>query len=156
MHRVVYFDTSSRLLDLEQIASNRLLILQSIVIHIFNTSIYVSWKTLVDSCRFVLKSITLAWIWSLENFALHKSAWQLYIYENNYLRDYQNAFKAVDGLKTNLSFSGFQRTGSANHQTEAEWHVDFGAVLGINHITIYYRIDNVPWSKYHCEPCKNR
>lgn len=82
-----------------------------------------------------------------DNIALHKIAWQLYPYES--LSDSLNASKAVDGLKTNLSFSGKQCTLSANYKNEAQWRVDLGSVLGIHHITIYYRTDNVPWGKYH-------
>ncbi|XP_052695923.1 multiple epidermal growth factor-like domains protein 10 [Crassostrea angulata] len=80
-----------------------------------------------------------------ENIALHKSAWQLYPYENTEVRDYVNASKAVDGLKTNLSFYGQQCTGSANNKYEAILRVDLGAILGIHSITVYYRTDNVEW-----------
>lgn len=96
-------------------------------------------------------------IWSLiqrichfsDNIALRKIAWQLYPYEALELRDSLNASNAVDGLKSNLSFSGKQCTQSANYQYEAQWRVDLGSVLGIHHITIYYRTDNVLWGKYH-------
>lgn len=81
----------------------------------------------------------------LENVALHKNAWQLHPYENTYLRVFLNASNAVDGLKTNLSYFGGQCTISAYHQYEALWRVDLGAVLGIHHINIYYRTDDVPW-----------
>lgn len=52
---------------------------------------------------------------------------------------------AVDGRKTDLSFRGGQCTASAHERHVAQWHVDLGAVLGIDHITIYYRTDNIPW-----------
>lgn len=84
----------------------------------------------------------------LENVALHKNAWQLHPYENTYLRVFLNASNAVDGLKTNLSFSGKQCTQSGNGQYEAMWRVDLGAVLGINHITLYYKTENILWGKY--------
>lgn len=84
----------------------------------------------------------------LENVALHKNAWQLHPYENTYLRVFLNASNAVDGLKTNLSFSGKQCTQSGNGQYEAMWRVDLGAVLGINHITLYYKTENFLWGKY--------
>lgn len=86
----------------------------------------------------------------LENIALHKSAWQLYPYENTEVRDYVNASKAVDGLKTNLSFYGQQCTGSANNRYEAILRVDLGDILGIHSITVYYRTDNVKWGKHNC------
>lgn len=80
-----------------------------------------------------------------ENIALNKSAWQLHPYENSATAESADASKAVDGLKTNLSFFGQQCTVSANEKYEAEWRVDLGAVLSIHHITIYYRTDNQPW-----------
>lgn len=90
----------------------------------------------------------LLWNFS-DNIALHKIAWQLHPYENPNDRDFLNASNAVDGLKTNLSFAGRQCTQSKNYVYEAEWRVDLGAVLGIHHITIYYRTDNVKWGKDH-------
>lgn len=81
----------------------------------------------------------------LENIALHKNAWQLRPY-----RLYMwSASNAVDGFKTNFSVFGGQCTISANKQYEAVWRVDLGAVLGIHHITIYYRTGNYPWGMYH-------
>lgn len=80
---------------------------------------------------------------------MQKSAWQLHPYENIYYRVFLNASNAVDGLKTNLSFFGGQCTQSANQQYEAIWRVDLGAVLGINHITLYYKTDNVAWGLYN-------
>lgn len=85
----------------------------------------------------------------LENVALHKSAWQLHPYENPRSRDLLNASNAVDGLKSNLSFSGGQCTQSRNYEYEAIWRVDLGVVLGINHITLYYKTDNVAWGLYN-------
>uniref|UniRef100_K1QUK5 Scavenger receptor class F member 2 n=1 Tax=Magallana gigas TaxID=29159 RepID=K1QUK5_MAGGI len=64
-------------------------------------------------------------------------------------RAFLNASNAVDGLKTDLSFAGRQCTQSENFVYEAEWRVDLGAVLGIHHITIYYRTDNVKWGPNH-------
>lgn len=80
-----------------------------------------------------------------ENIALKKSAWQLHPYTGGELRDSANASKAVDGLKTNLSYTGHQCTVSANNKHIAEWNVDLGAVLGIKNITIYYRTENLDW-----------
>lgn len=90
-------------------------------------------KTLTGIIRFV------------ENIALHKYAWQLYPFPNQYTRAVITAALAVDGRKTDLSFNGGQCTQSAQERHVAHWHVDLGAVLGIHHITIYYRTDNVPW-----------
>ncbi|XP_065923326.1 uncharacterized protein [Magallana gigas] len=88
----------------------------------------------------------LPWIaYAYENVALHKNAWQLHPYESTYYKDSLNASNAVDGLKTNLSFIGGQCTHSGNGQYEAMWRVDLGAVLGINHITLYYKTENVLW-----------
>lgn len=84
----------------------------------------------------------------LENIALHKTAWQLYPYNHKELGYSLNASKAVDGLKTNLSYLGLQCTESSNYKEEAMWRVDLGSVLGIHHITIYYRTDNAPWGKH--------
>lgn len=81
----------------------------------------------------------------VENIALHKHAWQLYPFPHQYVRANVNAAMAVDGRKTDLSFRGGQCTASAHERHVAQWHVDLGAVLGIDHITIYYRTDNVPW-----------
>ncbi|XP_052695925.1 uncharacterized protein LOC128174403, partial [Crassostrea angulata] len=93
---------------------------------------------------------TLPWIaYTYVNVALHKSAWQLHPYETSNFRVFLSASNAVDGLKTNLSFSGGQCTESANHQYEAMWRIDLGAVLGINHIILYYRTDNVAWGLSH-------
>lgn len=91
-----------------------------------------------------------AFFFILENIALQKRAWQLYPYENIDLRDYLSAYKAVDGLKTDLSVNGHQCTGSANKKYEAILRVDLGAILGIHSITVYYRTDNVIWGKHNC------
>lgn len=94
--------------------------------------------------------LTLPWIaFAYENIALQKIAWQLHPYENKELTNFMDASKAVDGLKTNLSFSGYQCTESANEQYEAQWRVDLGAVLGIHNITMYYRTDNLAWGPTH-------
>lgn len=85
----------------------------------------------------------------LENIALHKSAWQLHPYVNLGFKYNVDASKAVDGLKTNLSSIGQQCTISGYNQEEALWRVDLGTVLGIHHITIYYRTENWPWGRHH-------
>lgn len=79
------------------------------------------------------------------NIALNKVAWQLRPFYDEQLGYFIKASKAVDGLKTDLSYSGYQCTVSADKRYEAEWRVDLGSILGIHYITIYYRTDNLPW-----------
>lgn len=98
---------------------------------------------------FFLKKLITGLYSVLENVALRKNAWQLNPYENPNIIRILDASNAVDGLKTNLSFFGGQCTQSANSKDEAMWRVDLGVVLGIHHITIYYKTDNVPWGKYN-------
>lgn len=85
---------------------------------------------------------------SPENIALHKNAIQSHPYDNSFIpvADVE-ASNAVDGLKTDFSYLGKQCIVSAENQLEALWRVDLGAILGIHHITIYYRTDHVPWGK---------
>lgn len=80
-----------------------------------------------------------------ENIALNKNASQSHPYIIDKIS--VDASNAVDGLKSNLSYVGQQCVLSANMQNEALWRVDLGEVLGIRHITIYYRTENVPWGK---------
>lgn len=65
----------------------------------------------------------------IENIALQKIAWQLHPYETKKFTNFMDASKAVDGLKTNLSFFGYQCTESANNQYEAQWHSSHHYVL---------------------------
>lgn len=51
-------------------------------------------------------------------------------------------------MKSNLSYTALQCTQSEDKETIATWRVDLGAVLGIHHITIYYRTDGVTWGKF--------
>ena len=76
------------------------------------------------------------------NIALDKDA-----YQSSTLYSGTGAEKAVDGLKSNLSHSGGQCAVSANEKKTALWRVDLGNVSSINTITIYYRTENVVWSK---------
>lgn len=85
-----------------------------------------------------------------ENIALNKFTWQLNPYENEEIADYLNSSKAVDGLKTNLSFSGYQCTISASMKYMAIWRLYLRDILGIHHITIHYRTDNMEWGEYNC------
>nr|XP_034321299.1 receptor-type tyrosine-protein phosphatase T [Crassostrea gigas] len=83
-----------------------------------------------------------------ENIALYKKASQLHPYNTRNSRlspENVEASNAVDGLNKDLSAFGHQCVVSADNQREARLHVDLQAVLGIHHITIYYRTDNVAW-----------
>lgn len=76
----------------------------------------------------------------IENIALHKPAFQQYPFidgEASY-----DARRAVDGLKSDLSWSGGQCVLSSGRHT-AIWWVHLTSILSIHHITIYYRKDNV-------------
>lgn len=55
--------------------------------------------------------------------------------------------KAVDGLKTDLSYSGGQCAISASDQTTAELTVDIGDMSSITNISLFHRTENLPWSK---------
>ena len=76
-----------------------------------------------------------------ENVAIHKKAWMY----NSY--SYYSADRAVDGLKSDLSFSGGQCAASENGQT-AKWGVDLGEILRVHHILIQYATRNRVWSTY--------
>lgn len=56
--------------------------------------------------------------------------------------------KAVDGLKTDLSYGGGQCAISANDRKTAEWWVHLDGLYSIYNITIYTRTENLAWSKY--------
>ena len=84
--------------------------------------------------------------------AFKKSAWQKY----PYLKQYFNggyyvpwgADKAVDGNYLKLSANGDQCTISAGNKLTAEWGVDLGKVLSMNHIFIQYRTENDIWGMF--------
>lgn len=81
----------------------------------------------------------------IENIALHKPAFQQYPFidvEASY-----DASRAVDGLKSDLSWSGGQCVLSSGRHT-AIWWVNLTSILSIHHITIYYRKDNVEPGTY--------
>nr|XP_022300740.1 multiple epidermal growth factor-like domains protein 11 [Crassostrea virginica] len=77
---------------------------------------------------------------SLPNIALRKDAYQSLTYNSN-----TGAEKAVDGLKSNLSFTGGQCALSGSWLKAATWRVDLGDISSIDHMTIYYRTENLPW-----------
>ncbi|XP_052692781.1 receptor-type tyrosine-protein phosphatase alpha-like [Crassostrea angulata] len=90
--------------------------------------------------------LILPWMaFAYENIAKNKSAKQENPYETSGLSELGQASRAFDGLKSNLSAFGGQCTLSANHKKEALLYVDLATILGIHHITVYYRTDNLQW-----------
>nr|XP_022306912.1 receptor-type tyrosine-protein phosphatase T-like [Crassostrea virginica] len=75
-----------------------------------------------------------------ENLALNKPAEQLYSHEARW-----GAYRAVDGMSSNLEAGGNQCTISGNEKNIAKWWVDLEKVFSIHHIFIQYRTDNVYW-----------
>ncbi|XP_062616358.1 multiple epidermal growth factor-like domains protein 10, partial [Saccostrea cucullata] len=86
--------------------------------------------------------------YDLENLAYRKPAWQAITHFNN---PELGPEKAVDGLKFNRSWFGYQCSISANSQTTATWWVDLQAIRSIHHIVIYYRTSH---GKKICFPLK--
>ncbi|XP_052695893.1 uncharacterized protein LOC128174365 [Crassostrea angulata] len=78
-----------------------------------------------------------------ENVALHKPAYQTNPYRKD--NDSFDASNAVDGLKSNLAWSGGQCAVSALEKETATLWVDLGSIYSIHHITLYYRTDNTDW-----------
>lgn len=58
-----------------------------------------------------------------------------------------DASNAVDGLKSNLHWSGGQCAISALEEETATWWVHLGRIHSIHHITLYYRTENDYWGK---------
>lgn len=76
------------------------------------------------------------------NISLHKNATQSTTYITT-----SGAEKAVDGLKSVLTYNGGQCAVSGSQLKKATWWVDLGNISSIQNITIYYRTDNKTWSK---------
>lgn len=74
-------------------------------------------------------------LFSTENVALNKTAWQTFTH------GHFDANLAVDGLKSNLS----QCAAFGYDHNEAEWRVDLGRLFSIHHISIQYATDNRKW-----------
>lgn len=74
-----------------------------------------------------------------ENLALNKSTWQQHPLSDSTTE--VGSEKAVDGLFTDRGSGGQCTLSDRGHYT-AEWRVDLGSVVSINHINIYYRTDN--------------
>ncbi|XP_078327318.1 uncharacterized protein LOC144623098 [Crassostrea virginica] len=85
---------------------------------------------------FGLLALSLAY----ENLALKKPTYQ----QHSYYGSYYEASNAVDGLKSNLTYSGGQCMLSGGGET-ATWWVNLTSILSIHHITIYYMTHNAPW-----------
>nr|XP_022296789.1 protein draper-like isoform X2 [Crassostrea virginica] len=77
---------------------------------------------------------------SLPNIALGKAAYQSSTYSS-----LTGAEKAVDGLKSNLSYNGGQCAVSGSREKTALWRVDLGDISTIQNITIYYMTENQAW-----------
>ncbi|XP_062620194.1 multiple epidermal growth factor-like domains protein 11 [Saccostrea cucullata] len=76
-----------------------------------------------------------------ENLAFEKSTWQSTIYDPTV-----GSEKAVDGFKSDFSYSGKQCSISKDNKKTATWWVDLGRILSINNIVIYYRTDGNTWN----------
>lgn len=92
------------------------------------------------SCCFIVYCLHLT-----VNIALNKPAHQLHQYNPGL--DTFDASNAVDGLKSDLRAWGGQCVVSADNYDVATWWVNLTTIQSIHHITIYYRTDNVAWSK---------
>ncbi|XP_078330403.1 uncharacterized protein LOC111112506 [Crassostrea virginica] len=80
-----------------------------------------------------------------ENLALHQPAWQSSTLRTD--SDYYGAERAVDGLYTNLYWSGGQCAMSYYYRSTAEWRVDLGGVRSVHHIVIQYMTGNEAWDE---------
>ena len=61
------------------------------------------------------------------------------------------AEKAVDGLKSDLTFIGGQCALSGSGLKTATWRVDLRDISSIENITIYYRTDDAPWGNMNIQ-----
>lgn len=83
----------------------------------------------------------------VENVALNKPVFQLHPYIK--LNKTFDANNAVDGLKSDLSWSGGQCAVSALEKEIAAWWVNLGSLYIIHHITVYFRTNNAIWGKVY-------
>nr|XP_022290649.1 uncharacterized protein LOC111102273 [Crassostrea virginica] len=79
-------------------------------------------------------------VWTYENIALNKPAWQ----QNSSFGF--SAGRAVDGRKESLSIFGSDCV-LTDYNFATEWRVDLGTVLSMHHIFIQYATDNKPWDE---------
>ena len=76
-----------------------------------------------------------------ENIALKKPTWQQYPFSSFH----SGSDLAVDGRKTNLTYSGGECVLSANFKSTTEWRVDLRKVSLIQYIVIHFRTDGLKW-----------
>nr|XP_022289968.1 uncharacterized protein LOC111101677 isoform X2 [Crassostrea virginica] len=94
--------------------------------------------TVLFSC--LLVEVMCLIVFSFENVALNKSAWQ-----QDTVFNYA-AKRGVDGRKSSLSRFGDECVTSEYNAT-SEWRVDLEHVLSIHHISILFATDDKDWNK---------
>ncbi|XP_062599579.1 uncharacterized protein LOC134261136 [Saccostrea cucullata] len=77
-----------------------------------------------------------------ENLALLKPTWQ----SSSHNDTISGSHKAVDGLKTYLTYHGGQCGVSADKRTTATWWVNLTDIQRIHNIMIHYRTDHLVWN----------
>lgn len=82
-----------------------------------------------------------------DNIALGKPAYQQYPYFA-LSKTITDANNAVDGLISELSWSGEQCVISENNRRTATWWVNLTTITRIHHITIHYMRGQVPWGAF--------
>lgn len=81
-----------------------------------------------------------------ENIALRKPTYQLNPYTGTEISpSLIDSSRAVDGLKSNLTFWGGQCAISADNKTTATWWVNLNSILSIHHVTVQYRTESNRW-----------
>ncbi|XP_062610404.1 multiple epidermal growth factor-like domains protein 10 [Saccostrea cucullata] len=76
-----------------------------------------------------------------ENLSLRKPTWQ----SSSHDASVSGPEKAVDGSKTDLSYSGHKCSVSADKRMNATWWVNLTDIVSIHDIVIYYRTDKESW-----------
>ncbi|XP_052694145.1 multiple epidermal growth factor-like domains protein 10 isoform X1 [Crassostrea angulata] len=99
-----------------------------------------NYQSLFNNAMLVLCYSFVTLCQAYENIALNKTAYQKNQYEKG--NNTFDASNAVDGLKSDLRWSGGQCAVSATSKETATWWVDLGSINSIHHITIYYRTEN--------------
>ncbi|XP_061165603.1 receptor-type tyrosine-protein phosphatase epsilon-like [Saccostrea echinata] len=79
--------------------------------------------------------------YGFENLAIGKSTWQSTTHDSTV-----PSRKAVDGSKSDLSYSGGQCSISKDGQRSVTWWVDLGTISSVYNIVIYYRTDGFVWN----------